>query len=337
MRSRTAVALGRIRTIIFAQPIWAILVGIFIVASIASPDFLNLRNLSNILLQSSLNGVLAIGMTFLMINGYFDLSVGTVMGFCAALTIGLQPLGLAPAILAALAAGLIVGAINGFFVVKVKLNAFVVTLASFIGMRGLIFIYTHERSIVGQHEGFAFFGAGHIGGFPTLALIMLCFMLIAEFVLRKTAHGRNTYAIGGNAEAARNAGIPVERTDFLNFVICGLCAAIGGVFVASRMNAATPTLGWPDTNLMIIATVALGGTKLRGGFGSLIHTLGGLLTLGIIRNTMDLLNVPSFFNRLSMGIILMLVVYADAKFQHGKFLKDRGTGSDTGQMMPSAS
>lgn len=307
--------LGSLRSFVTTQPIWAILAFIFVVASIAERDFLSLSNLSNILLQSALNGMLAIGMTFLMINGFFDLSVGTVMGFAAALTIGLQPHGMAVAILGALGAGLAVGAINGFFVTKVKINAFVVTLASFIGMRGLIFIYTQERSIVGQIDGFAVFGASKLLGLPTLAVIMLAILALAEFVLRKTGHGRNTYAIGGNAEAARNAGIPVERTNFINFLLCGLGAAVGGVFIASRMNAAMPTLGWPDTNLIIIATVALGGTKLRGGFGSMINTLGGLLALGIIRNSMDLLNVPSFFNRLSMGIILMLVVYADAKFK----------------------
>jgi len=308
----------RIRKVVITGPIWAVLLGIFIIASVVTPDFLSLSNLTNILLQSSLNGMLAIGMTFLMINGYFDLSVGTAMGFCAALTIGLQPYGMLTAILAALAAGLAIGAINGLFVVKAKINAFVVTLAAFMGLRGLVFIYTEERSIVGQVDGFATFGMSEILGFPTLALLMLVILVIAEFALRKTGHGRNTYAIGGNTEAARNAGVPVERTTFINFMLCGLGAAIGGIFIASRMNAATPMLGWPDTNLKIIATVALGGTKLRGGFGSMIHTLGGLLTLAIISNSMDLLNVPSFYNRLSMGLILMLVVYIDAKFKPTK-------------------
>lgn len=306
---------NRLMRFIRVQPIWPILIFIIIVGAITSRDFFTFGNLRNVLLQVSINGVMAVGMTFLMINGFFDLSVGTVMGFSAALVIGMQKFGMGTALIACLAAGIAIGGINGFFVSKVKMNAFVVTLGSFMGVRGLIYIYTGEMALVGEVMGFAEFGMSTIGGFPTLALLMLVILAFGEFVLRKTAHGRNTYAIGGNEEAAKNAGIPVDRTIFLNFVISGLCAAIGGIFIASRMNAATPTLGWPDTNLIIIATVALGGTKLNGGFGSMIHTLGGLLTLGIINNIMDLLNVPSYFNMLFMGVILMLVVFADSKFK----------------------
>jgi ribose transport system permease protein len=305
----------RVLRFIRIQPIWPILIFIIIVGAIVSRDFFTISNLSNILLQVAVNGVMAVGMTFLMINGFFDLSVGTVMGFAAALVIGMQKLGMIPALIISLAAGIAIGCINGFFVSKVKMNAFVVTLGSFIGVRGLIYIYTGEMALVGEFMGFAEFGMAEIGGFPLLALLMLVILAFGEFVLRKFRHGRNSYAIGGNAEAAKNAGIPVDRTIFLNFAISGLCAAIGGIFIASRMNAATPTLGWPDTNLIIIATVALGGTKLNGGFGSMIHTLGGLLTLGIINNIMDLLNVPSYYNMLFMGIILMLVVFADSKFK----------------------
>jgi len=298
------------------QPIVPILIFIIIVAAIiAGGDFFSTMNLTNVLLQVSVHGVMAVGMTFLMINGHFDLSVGTTMGLTAALVVGSQGNGMIPAILIALAAGAVIGIINGFFVSKVKMNAFVVTLGSFIGVRGLIYIYTKEQALVGEIMEFAEFGSSKILGIPTLAVLMLIILFLGEFVLRKTAHGRNTYAIGGNTEAAQNAGIAVDRTTFVNFVLCGLGSAVAGIFIASRMNAATPTLGWPDTNLMIIATVALGGTKLNGGFGSMIHTLGGLLTLGIIRNVMDLNNVPSFYNMLIMGIILMLVVYADAKFK----------------------
>ena len=162
-----------VRNFVVIQPIWVILVGILILASIVVPDFLSLSNFLDILLHSSVNGVMAVGMTFLMINGYFDLSVGTVMGFSAALTIGLQPFGMAVAILAALAARLVVGMINGFFVTKAKINAFVVTLASYIGMHGVLFVYTSERSIVGQDTVFATFGMSDVHGLPTLVLIML--------------------------------------------------------------------------------------------------------------------------------------------------------------------
>ncbi|NQT59966.1 MAG: ABC transporter permease [Bacteroidetes bacterium] len=297
------------------KPIWAILLLLIIIISILAPEFLAMRNLLNILLQSSVNGIMAVGMTYLMINGFFDLSVGTVMGLSAALAVGLQPMGLFPAIMLALLAGAGIGAVNGFLVAKAKINAFVVTLGSFIGVRGLIYIYTKEDALIGEIMGFCDFGSSNVLGVPTLFLIMITIAIVAEFALRKTSHGRNTYAVGGNYEAAENAGILVNRTIFINFILCSLAAAIGGVLLASRMNAATPGLGWPDKNLMIIATVVLGGTSLNGGYGSIIHTLGGVLTIGVIQNALNLLNVQSYYNTLLMGIILILVVFADSRFK----------------------
>jgi ribose transport system permease protein len=294
------------------QPIWAILLGIIIVTTAFRPDFLAIGNLLNILLQSAVNGMLALGMTFLMINGYFDLSVGTVMGFTAALTIGFQPLSIPLAVIIALLAGAGIGAINGFFVAKAKINAFIVTLGSFIGVRGLIYIYTGENALVGTNFAFGDFGASRILGIPTLFIVMIVFAAIGEFALRRTAHGRRTYAIGGNIEAAENSGIPVDRTIFLNFVLCGTTSAMAGVLLASRLNAATPGLGWPDTNLMTIATVVLGGTSLLGGSGSVTRTLGGLFTLGVLYNVLNLFNVQSYYNLLLTGLVLILVVFIDS-------------------------
>jgi len=298
--------------------IWAIILIVVVVISLLEPRFLRAGNLLNVLQQSVVFGVIAIGMTFVMINGYFDLSVGTVMGLCACLAVGLQEYGLVVALLAALAAGTTIGAINGFLVAKVGINAFVVTLASMFGARGLVFVYTGEQPIVGSVAAFRQFGASSIGFMPTLALVFLVLLVIAELYLRYSNHGRNTYAIGGNYEAASNAGINVDRTIMINFMITGFAAALAGIMLASRMNAATPAMGWPDTNLMIIASVVLGGTKLTGGYGSMIKTLGGVLALGIFRNGMNLLNVQSYYNMLFLGIILILVVFADSRFSPTK-------------------
>jgi ribose transport system permease protein len=240
------------------------------------------------------------------------------MGFTAALAIGLQPYGLFVAVVVALLAGAGIGAINGFFVAKAKINAFIVTLGSFIGVRGLIYIYTGEQALVGDVMEFGMFGAGCFLGLPTLFVVMFVLMLVAEFVLRKTPHGRYTYSIGGNIEASENAGIPVDRTIWLNFIICGLTAAVGGVLLASRLNAATPTLGWPDKNLMTIAVVVLGGTSLAGGYGNITRTLGGLFTFGVLYNILNLLGVQSYYNTLITGIVLILVVYIDAHIRNNK-------------------
>lgn len=300
------------------QPIWIILLCMMIISSIFIPGFLSWGNFRNLILQSSVNGILALGMTFLMINGYFDLSVGTVMGFTAALAIGLQPFGIFAAVVVALLAGAVIGGINGFFVAKAKINAFIVTLGSFIGVRGLIYIYTGESALVGEIIEFGFFGSSSFLGLPTLFVIMIVLMGIAEFVLLKTPHGRYTYAIGGNIEAAENSGIPVDRTIWLNFVLCGLTAAIGGVLLASRLNAATPGLGWPDTNLMTIAVVVLGGTSLSGGVGSITRTLGGLFTFGVLYNILNILGVQSYYNTLITGIVLILVVYIDSNIRKNR-------------------
>ena len=302
------------------EPIWAIFLAMFLLSSIFVGGFFSIGNFMNVLVQSAVDGMLVLGMTYLMINGYFDLSVGTVMGFSAALTIGMQPFGLPVAIIVALGAGALIGLINGFFVAKAKINAFIVTLGSFIGVRGLIYIYTSEDALIGEIMGFGMFGASTvIGRLPTLFVIMIICMAIAEFGLRKTPHGRYTYAIGGNMEAAHNAGIPVDRTIMLNFIICGFFAAAGGVLLAARLNAATPGLGWPDKNLMTIATVVLGGTSLTGGSGSMTRTLGGLFTIGMLYNILNLLNVQSYYNTLIMGIVLILVVYADAHIKKNNF------------------
>jgi ribose transport system permease protein len=301
------------------EPIWAIFLGMFLLSSIFVRGFFSTGNFLNILVQLAVDGMLALGMTYLMINGYFDLSVGTVMGFAAALTIGMQPHGLFVAIVVALAAGALIGFINGFFVAKAKINAFIVTLGSFIGVRGLIYIYTKEDALIGEIMDFGMFGASSFLGFPTLFVITIVFLAIAGFGLRMTPHGRHTYAVGGNMEAAENAGIPVDRTVMINFTICGLTAAMGGVLLAARLNAATPGLGWPDKNLMIIATVVLGGTSLTGGSGSITRTIGGLFTIGMLYNILNLLNVQSYYNTLIMGIVLILVVYADSHIRKRKY------------------
>lgn len=308
----------KITAILKRQPIWGIFITMFLLSTIFVSGFFSWGNFLNVMVQSAVDGMLALGMTYLMINGYFDLSVGTVMGFTAALTIGLQPMGLLPAIAIALFAGVAIGAINGFFVAKAKINAFIVTLGSFIGVRGLIYIFTKENALIGEIMEFGFFGSSSFLGLPTLFVIMMIFMAIAGFGLKKTSHGRNTYAIGGNMEAAENAGIPVDRTIMLNFIICSTTAAIGGILLASRLNAATPGLGWPDKNLMTIATVVLGGTSLTGGYGSISRTLGGLFTIGMLYNILNLLNVQSYYNTLIMGIVLILVVYADAHMKRIK-------------------
>ncbi|WP_302140750.1 ABC transporter permease [Halomonas alkalicola] len=298
------------RTII--QPIWVFVIAIFIFFSFMSEYFLSLSNITNILVQTSTIGLIALGMTYVMINGNIDLSVGAILGLAASLAVGLQDYGLTIAIIAALASGMLLGAINGLVVWKTGVNAFIVTLGAMLGIRGLIFLYTGEQSFYSMNFAFADFGASTIGPIPVLAIIFLLCTLVMHLVLTRTGHGRNTFAVGGNPEASIDAGIRLGRHMMINFIIVGFFAALAGVLLASQMGAATPNLG-RDYELWTITAVVLGGTKLTGGYGSIVGTLGGVLAIGILRNGMNLMQVPAFYVLVVLGLILITVLIIDKK------------------------
>ncbi|RDB42531.1 ABC transporter permease [Halomonas sp. DQ26W] len=294
------------------QPIWIFVIAIFIFFSFMSEYFLSLGNITNILVQTSTIGLIALGMTYVMINGNIDLSVGAILGLAASLAVGLQDYGLTIAIIVALASGILLGAINGLVVWKTGVNAFIVTLGAMLGIRGLIFLYTGEQSFYSMNFAFADFGASTIGPFPVLAIIFLFCTLVMHLVLTRTGHGRNTFAVGGNPEAAIDAGIRLGRHMMINFIIVGFFAALAGVLLASQMGAATPNLG-RDYELWTITAVVLGGTKLTGGYGSITGTLGGVLAIGILRNGMNLMQVPAFYVLVILGVILISVLIIDKK------------------------
>lgn len=306
------------RTFLERNTVVPILVVILVLAAIFVPDFLTVRNLLNVLNQNAIKGIMAIGMTFVIINGYFDMSLCTLISLTAALSCGLQSsLGLVPAILISLLVGIIVGAINGFLVAKAGINAFVVTLALMLGCRSLSYLYSQEQSILATDPVFIEIGLGRIGNLTYISILFLVMLCLAHYVLRYTSHGRNTYATGGNANAAFNAGINVTRTTFINFVICGFTGALGGVLYAAQSGASSPPLGWPDMHMLVIAAVVLGGSKLTGGFGNIWYTCGGVLILGIVSNVMNLLNVQTYVSTLVTGLIMIGVLYLD------KVLTDR--------------
>ncbi|WP_035579384.1 ABC transporter permease [Halomonas sp. TG39a] len=294
------------------QPIWVFVLAIFIFFSFTSEYFLSFGNISNILVQTSTIGLIALGMTLVMINGNIDLSVGATLGLAASLAVGLQETSMILAILVALGSGILLGAINGFIVWKTGVNAFIVTLGAMLGVRGLIFLYTGEQSFYALNFAFSDFGASTIGPFPVLAIIFLICTLIMHLVLTRTGHGRNTFAVGGNPEASIDAGIRLGRHMMINFIIVGFFAALAGVLLASQMGAATPNLG-RDYELWVITAVVLGGTKLTGGYGSIVGTLGGVLAIGILRNGMNLMQVPAFYVLVILGVILISVLIIDKK------------------------
>lgn len=289
------------------QTIWLLLLVIVIAFGILSPVFLTGSNLSNILLSSTVYGILALGMTLLMINGNIDLSIGALMAFSATLAIGLQPYGIIAAVTAALLAGIILGALNGFFVAYIGINSFIVTLAAMIGIRGLVYIYGKGESIIGTNLEFMTFGNSSLLGIPYVALLFLLLAAGFQYMLSHTVHGRNAYAIGGGKESAMNAGIQVKRHMFANYVMMGLIAAIAGIIFASRMNAVTPTIG-EGYELTVLTAIILGGVSFKGGYGNIFHAVGGVMVISILQNGMSLMNVQTYYSMLIMGAILIIVV-----------------------------
>ncbi|WP_439622919.1 ABC transporter permease [Shinella sp.] len=301
------------------NPIWGFILLIFTFFSLANPFFFDLQNFENILVQTSTIGLIALGMTLVMINGNIDLSVGGIVALSASLVVDVQgweifaswgDWQLLPAVAAGLLAGVALGALNGFIVWWTGVDAFIVTLGAMLGIRGIVFVYTEEQSFYAMNFAFSDFGSSSIGPLPTLAVIFLACALATHWLLSQTVHGRNSYAVGGNRQAAVNAGIRIGPHMMINFIILGFLAALAGMTLASQMGASTPTLG-QDYELWVITAVVLGGTKLTGGAGNIIGTLGGVLAIGILRNGMNLMQVPAFYVLVIFGVILIAVLFLD--------------------------
>ncbi|NLD51090.1 MAG: ABC transporter permease [Clostridiaceae bacterium] len=296
--------------VVIRQPVFYLITVLFIAFSIISPDFLSMGNLTNFLSGASILFALAIGMTFLIINGNFDLSVGAILAFCAALVIGTEEHSIAFSFIVAMIAGILLGLLNGLLVAKVGINAFIVTLAGMIGYRSLTYIYTNETSIIGTRDALTVFGTGSVGPIPYITIVCFVMLIIAFIVLKYTAHGRDTYAVGGNIEAARDAGIKVSKNLIINFVIMGFCAAIAGILFAAKINCSVPWVG-DDYIMMAIAAVVLGGTKLAGGSGGIIQTFFGVIAIQLISNGLNLLYLPAKYSTLILGLVLILILYVD--------------------------
>lgn len=301
------------------NPIWGFVLIITVFFSFSTDHFFDYRNFQNIMVQTSTIGLIALGMTLVMINGNIDLSVGATLALAAAFAVDVQSWAafaswgswaILPAVCAALLVGIILGALNGFVVWKTGVDAFIVTLGAMLGVRGLVFVYTGEQSFYAMNFAYSDFSASAIGPIPTLALIFVLCTVAVHLLLSRTVHGRNTYAVGGNREAAVNAGLRVGPHMMVNFMIVGFFAALAGVLLSTQMGAATPNLG-RDYELWVITAVVLGGTKLTGGKGDIIGTFGGVLAIGILRNGMNLMQVPAFYVYVILGSILIAVLFLD--------------------------
>ncbi len=295
------------------------LVGLFaivLVVSIMEPDFLTLNNLFNILRQVSINALIAFGMTFVILTGGIDLSVGSILALSSAFVAGLMTDGTSAliAVLAGLIVGAVMGALNGMVISLGKVAPFIATLATMTIFRGLTLVYTDGKPITGlsQSGWFELFGRGYFWIFPVPVLTMLIAFAVLYFILKKTTFGRYTYAIGGNEEAAKLMGIQVNKVKIMIYSLSGLMAALAGIILTSRLNSAQPTAG-TSYELDAIAAVVLGGTSLSGGRGWIVGTLIGALIIGTLNNGLNLLGVSSFFQLVVKGLVILFAVLADRK------------------------
>jgi ribose/xylose/arabinose/galactoside ABC-type transport system permease subunit len=307
----------------FRQYIMALLLIVeVIIFAVLSEFFLTPENLLNITLQTSLTAIIAVGMTLVIITAGIDISVGSLIAFVGIITTGVLKFNLPPfyaitfGILAGLLIGFIAGYINGFFITKFRMAPFIVTLAAMAIWRGLAYLgpkffgYEEGRPIWGLPEDFTWLGSGRILMIPFPTILMILIFIFAYILLNHTRFGRYVFAIGGNPEAARLAGINTKKIIIWVYIINGLLTAISGVLLASRLSSGQPNSGL-TYELQVIAAVAVGGASLLGGKGSVIGTFIGAMFIGILRNGLNLIGVGSYYQEVTLGIVILLAVLLD--------------------------
>lgn len=279
--------------------------------SIITPGFLSWANILNVLRQSSIIGIMAIGTTFVIIGGGFDISVGSTLVLTAAMCVGLQyHMHWVLAILVVLIIGIMIGLFNGFLAAKIHIPAIIATLGTMTIIRGLAYLYTGGYPLYVEAPDFAYIGTGYLGPIPFPVVLLIILVALWQFVLVKTKLGRYTCALGGNKEAARLSGVKVDYYHILTFVVGGLMAAMAGVVYASRLLSVTPLAG-QGYELDAIASTVIGGTSVSGGEGSVVRTLIGVLLLTIIANVFNLLGIHIYVQYVVKGVIILSAVGFD--------------------------
>lgn len=278
-------------------------------ASIASPYFLNSTNILNVVRGASMVGVVAIGMTVVILSRGIDLSSGSLVGVAAVAAAALASQGSAVAWIAALVLTTLLGVVNGVLITKLKLQPFIATLAMMIFARGCIYLYSDGGDIYasGADAAFRWLGSGYIWIIPVPVVVFVSLWLALAYVMKHTRWGRHVYAVGANEDAARVYGIGVDRIKIQVYALSGLLAGIAGLLLVSRVSVAEPNAG-TLFELDAIAATLIGGTSFDGGVGAVTGTMLGVLILAIITNLLNLLGVSPFVQMLAMGVIIVVAV-----------------------------
>jgi len=289
------------------------LVALATLLSILTPHFLSVSNLLNVAEQTSINAVIAVGMTFVILSGGIDLSVGSLLALsgvvlAAALRAGWPA---AAALAAGLAVGGLSGLVNGILITKGRLPAFIATLGMMSIARGTALVFTGGRPISGFEAGFRQLSTGRVLGVPAPVLLTVAVYAAGHFVLTRTRFGRYVYAIGGNEEATRLSGIDAGFHKTMVYVLSGATSALAATLLTARINSAQPIAGI-NYELDAIAATVIGGTSLTGGVGTLHGTLIGALIMGVLRNGLNLLGTSSFFQQIVIGVVIIAAVLVDS-------------------------
>lgn len=315
--------LNVLRKISSRYGILLVLIFFMAVFTVASPKFLTLGNLMNVLRQVSPVGIAAVGMTMVIITGGIDLSTGSVVAVvsvvCAMLMTKLN-MPVIPVVIIGLLLGLVIGLINGFAITKLNIPPFIFTLATMTGIRGVCYILTNGMPIFGFTKKFDIIGKGYLLGIPIPVLLMFIVFAIGWVIVNKTRFGRYIYAIGGNKEATRLSGVNVDKNLILDYVICGILAAFAGLIILSRLSSGQPSVGG-DFAFDVITAVVLGGISITGGEGRFSGIIFGVIILGILSNGMTLLNIYDYYQMVIKCFVLIAAVGFDQYTKRAKRVK----------------
>lgn len=289
------------------------LVLLFLVFALASDIFISSRNLLNITRQVSVNALIAIGMTFVIVTGGIDLSVGSVISFAGIIASSMivemnLPIWLAVAV--GVLVGTLTGLVNGLLITFLNMPAFITTMGTMTMLRGLGYIYTQGYPIYNLPKAFKVIGQGHIGSIPIPTIILIVVAVIAYLILRRTVFGRHVYALGGNMEASRLMGIHVKTVQLLTYVFCGTVTGVAAIVSTARLGSGMPTIG-TGYELDAIAAAVIGGAAMAGGSGTIPGTILGALLLGVLSNGLSLLNVDSYVMQVISGAVVIIAVLID--------------------------
>lgn len=320
-------AIGVVRTLWARMGIFFIFVGMVILASILSPVFLKPGNLMNVVMQVSYIGLIALGVTGVIVSAGVDLSSGSIVAltavvsasfaqrpdWAAALFPSFTGIPIVWPLLAGLAVGALVGFVNGVLIAKTNIPPFIATLGTMTAVRGLAQLYSRGRPVSGLSDAYNFIGQGSILGVPFAVILLLAFAVLTHFMYSRTRFGRYVYAVGGNVNAARVSGINIGRNIILMYTYAGFLASVAGIVIASRIGSGQPGLG-AGYELQAITAAVIGGTSFSsGGIGTIPGTIIGTLIIGVLNNILVLTNVSAYFQDIIRGIIIVGAVIIDER------------------------